>query len=175
MYFVVAVNDDSALDKFFLKHCYEIFFSGPSVHHHQFSFDRGSSPSTTLARLRVFLRSLTSPRLTILFDHLHPLLPVHFSSFHPLLVFSMYVSIFLCYPALQISPQDSFKVSLIFILVSLHFILKTCLIKNLVARQHTKVIRLRVNSVLFWVLFLKRFKCSSLHRTRLTLLIFLVE
>ena len=52
--------------------------------HHHFSFNPGSS--TELARFRIAFDVITS-RLVILFDHMHPLSPVHFSSFHPLLVF----------------------------------------------------------------------------------------
>ena len=55
-----------------------------------------------------FVWSLSLPRLDISFDHMHPLLPVHFSSFHTLLAFSTFASIFvfLYYCALQISKPS---------------------------------------------------------------------
>ena len=49
-----------------------------------------------------FVWSLSLPRLAILFDHMHPLSPVHFSSSHSPLAFSTFVSVFLYHRLLQI-------------------------------------------------------------------------
>ena len=61
------------------------------------------SSSTELARFRMVI---VFPRLAILFDHMHPLSPVHFSSSHSLLAFSTFVSVFLYYRSLQISKPS---------------------------------------------------------------------
>ena len=52
-----------------------------------------------------FVWSLYLPRLAISFDHMHPFLPVYFSSSHSLLAYSAFVSVFLFfyYRPLQIS------------------------------------------------------------------------
>ena len=47
-------------------------------------------PSTELAGFRMVM---PLPRLAISLDHMHPLSPVHFSSFHSLLAFSTFVSV----------------------------------------------------------------------------------
>ena len=55
-----------------------------------------------------FVWSLSLPLLTISFDHMHPLSPVHFSSSHSLPAFSMFVLVFLFlyYHSLQISKPS---------------------------------------------------------------------
>ena len=73
-----------------------------NYHHHHLILNQALS----LLTWPNFVWLLSLPRIAISFDHMHPLSPAHFSSFHSLLIVSKFVSIFLYYRALHISKPS---------------------------------------------------------------------